>query len=245
LIHHADLNIAATEAIAVSIQRHGAHAIVLPTLPDSANVSSTIRDATRTGIRLAFVGNPAHAVDLGMILPALEAILDENENAMFYWWGCRPGELAYHPQVRQGGPRVESYANHLHRLRGMHIDIALVPMLPTEVNRARSPIKYYDWTALGVPGIYSNILPFESVISPNQNGLLVDDRAESWYNAMKNLCNSPERRTQLGAGAQTHVRFLAAARNQDNLFQQLLQGNYPRKREQSHMSSTAGAYHVA
>ena len=61
-----------------------------------------------------------------------------------------PGERYY---FQQGGI-LDEYMEFLGRL-----DIGIAPLLPTEYNRCRSDVKYLEYAAKGVTGIYSNIGP--------------------------------------------------------------------------------------
>lgn len=207
-IESADFNIVATEELAQSIG-NVVPTIIAKTAPLTFSKSDSHCDKTHHDIRIGFAGQPAHAIDLGLIIPALEAILEEHENVTFYWWGCRPGNLAYHPQVKQGGPIIKSYAIHLERLRRLSIDIALVPLVNSAVNRARTPLKYFDWSTIGVPGIYSDISPYRQVVQQGVNGLLCAEHSGEWHQAMKIMISEQSLRLEMARKAQQHVEQLA------------------------------------
>lgn len=56
-------------------------------------------------------------------------------------------------------------------------DFALAPLADNNINKSKSELKYLEYTALGLPGIYSDNGPFSKVISNEKNGLLVNNNS--------------------------------------------------------------------
>lgn len=187
----------ATEPLRADLANRGINAEVLALLPDPRMFGRPSKYEKKEMLRIGFFGTPAHMLDLGSVLPALENVLNAREQAMFYWWGCRPGPLAYHPQVRQGGPVVDNYERHLQRLHNFGLDIAIVPLLDTEHGRARSPVKYYEYAAAGIPAIFSTVDPYRQCVRPSETGLLVDDSTSAWEAALLRLMDDDALRAHI------------------------------------------------
>lgn len=205
LLERADVVSAASPALQESMRRQGIAAELLPLIPDERLLRPRVPSPESATLRIGFFGSPAHLLDLGSILPAIEATLSAREHVMFYWWGCRPGELAYHPQVRQGGPIVADYESHIARLQKSHLDVAVIPLLNTEHGRARSPVKYYEYGGAGIPGVYSATAPYASCVQNGVTGLLAQDSTTAWTNTMLQLVDNADLRTTLARNAHRDI----------------------------------------
>lgn len=65
-------------------------------------------------------------------------------------------------------------------------DIAVAPLEDTNINRSKSNLKYLEYTAMNIPGIYSNIGPYTE-ISEKNTGIVVNNNTEEWETALINL----------------------------------------------------------
>ena len=65
-------------------------------------------------------------------------------------------------------------------------DIAVAPLEDTNINRSKSNLKYLEYTALNIPGVYSNIGPYKEIGEKN-TGIVVNNTPEEWENALINL----------------------------------------------------------
>ncbi len=206
LLQSSDVGIVSTDEIADNLRLMGFTSECYHTIPQRVvgDLSAETVDH-KTELRIGFCGSPSHLRDLGMILPAIELTLNSLPEARFYWWGCRPGDLAYHPSVRCGGPWIDDYRLHLKRLSRMALDTVLVPSLDTTMNRARSPIKCFDYWQLGVPAIYSNLPLYSKWIDHGSNGMLCGENTNAWVDSMITLAKDNELRTSIARTG--HDRF--------------------------------------
>lgn len=205
------LNVANTvtvsnEAIQANLADNGFHAMIMPTHPDKrlhASEEQTSHDSNT--VRIGFFGTPSHLIDLGSVIPALERVLEICPQVRFFWWGCRPGELTHHPQVRQGGPVVDNYEDHLYRLHQMNLDVVVVPLLESPYANAKSPIKYYEYALAGIPGVYSNTAPYTSRIKHGITGMLASDSTTDWISHLRKLIEDASFRQFIRANAMDDV----------------------------------------
>jgi glycosyltransferase involved in cell wall biosynthesis len=206
LLDHASLITVSTTSLAAELQRSGYPSVPLVTRPSPRQIANDVEARHQSEIRIGFLGNPSHHLDLGSVLPALEEILESHSEVRLYWWGCRPGELAYHPQVRQAGPVITDYETHLQRLQAFGLDLAIVPLLDTPANRVKSAIKYYEFALAGIPAVYSNTLPYSACVRDDFTGLLAEDSTPSWKAAIHRLVSDRGLRARLADGAFAHVQ---------------------------------------
>ncbi len=193
----AGLALVSSPSLIESLAENGYEATTYESNPKIVLQNLMADSGSRDELRIGFVGSPAHSMDLGCILPAIEIALEKLPHAKFYWWGGRPGELSYHPQVRCGGPWTDDYLRHLRRLQRMQLDVAVVPLLDTPVNRSRTPLKCFDNWQLGVPGVYSNIGPYAQVVAHERTGLRIDNTVGDWVDAICRLANEPSLRRHI------------------------------------------------
>jgi len=78
------------------------------------------------------------------------------------------------------------------------IDVGLLPLVQdTKFNKAKSPVKLFEYMAMGKPTISSKIGEAVHIIKDGENGLLASDKGE-FIDKMEVLINSKEMRINLG-----------------------------------------------
>jgi GT2 family glycosyltransferase/glycosyltransferase involved in cell wall biosynthesis len=85
-------------------------------------------------------------------------------------------------------------------------DVALGPLMDSPFNRAKSALKFLDYSAVGLPGIYSRLRPFTEVVEDGANGLLVDNDVDAWREALLRLKHDVQARQEMGSRAHQTVR---------------------------------------
>ncbi len=91
--------------------------------------------------------------------------------------------------------------------------LAIVPLASNEdvdhllYSQYKTPVKYFINGGLGVPTIYSKSPIYESCITENVNGVLVENDVNSWRNALDKLIVNSELRTLIAKNAETDVRL--------------------------------------
>ncbi len=92
---------------------------------------------------------------------------------------------------------IHDYRTYISFLQNNEIDIALVPLENKEFHNYKSNIKYIEFSASGIPAIYSKVVPYLEIIKHNENGLLVNNNKEEWYQATVELINNLELRQKI------------------------------------------------
>jgi processive 1,2-diacylglycerol beta-glucosyltransferase len=137
-------------------------------------------------------GTSTHRSDWALIEEPLAAILAKYGNvAKAVFFGQAPSRFAAHPSVKVI-EFEDRYAQYASRLRTLDIDAALVPLEDNEFNRCKSDIKWLEYSAAGIPGAYSDVMPYRSSIRHRTSGLLVANIADAWFEAMDVLVSDPQ-----------------------------------------------------
>ncbi len=79
------------------------------------------------------------------------------------------------------------------------------PLADNIFNHCKSSIKYLEYSALGIPGVFSRITPYAGLITNSVNGFVASDIHE-WQQAIIRLIEDVQLRVEIGAAAQEGVR---------------------------------------
>jgi glycosyltransferase involved in cell wall biosynthesis len=151
-------------------------------------------------------GTPTHQEDWGIIEEALAKILEiykKDVGAVFF--GELPKRFLNHPSVKLINFQA-NYKPYAECLRELDVHAALIPLENTTFNQCKSNIKWLEYSAAGIPGIFSNIAPYSSAICHGETGLLVDNTTDAWFHGMKELLTKPELASAIIENAQHKVR---------------------------------------
>jgi glycosyltransferase involved in cell wall biosynthesis len=156
---------------------------------------------------IGYMGSTTHLPDLEGIAPALSRLLDRfGSQVRLRFWGAQP------PQALQGRAEVEwiqlgiwDYNDFAGYFTSQESDIFIAPLAEGDFNRCKSAIKFLEYSSRAVPGVYSRIAPYESVVRHGENGFLAST-PEDWESCLARLIEDPELRRQTGGAAAEAVR---------------------------------------
>lgn len=157
-------------------------------------------------LTIVYMGGDSHAPDFEPLVPLLVEVLQlYDERLRFKSIGMQPApELRELPNV-QAIPFQFAYPAYAEFVQRQQFDLAIAPLADNPFNRCKSSMKYLEYSALGVPGVYSRIPPYAGLITEGVNGLLASDLSE-WRQAIYRLIEDPKLRSEIGAAAQDSVR---------------------------------------
>ena len=87
---------------------------------------------------------------------------------------------------------------------GQFFDIGITPLVDNQFNRCKSAIKFFDYSALGMATVASDIGVYTPIRHGN-NGLLVENTEHAWYEALKMVVIDAALRNRLQIAAQRDV----------------------------------------
>ena len=159
---------------------------------------------------IAYMGGASHQADLEEVAPALRAIGQYyRDRVMLYFCGIMPPQELIGASdmcpIRWLAPNVADYARFATMLAGIGAHLFIAPLRNTTFNRGKSPIKFFEYSALGVPGVYSDVTPYSNVVIHGETGLLARD-VDQWQQQLGELIENPAMRQRIGANAQQSVR---------------------------------------
>jgi glycosyltransferase involved in cell wall biosynthesis len=156
---------------------------------------------------IGYMGGQTHAADLEMLLPVLLRLLEAFPGRVtLRFWGIHPpAELGESPRVEWIPLEILDYPEFVRYFSAQTCDIAIAPLVDHPFNRAKSAIKFLEYSALGWPGVYSRLDPYEGLVVSGENGFLACSEQE-WFESLSRLITDPALRLQIAGNAQQTVR---------------------------------------
>ncbi len=176
---------------------------VLPNLlPDALWEPVPPPDRPVTAIGLA--ATPSHLADFAPLRTALAGLarrLDKPVRWVFF--GCAPdGDVFLHATRIAFAADYAAYAARLPRLG---CGVGLAPLADTAFNRAKSPIKWMEYAAAGMAGVFADLPPYQEVVAPGETGLLAGPDPADWVTAVARLVEDAPFRRRLASQAMEAV----------------------------------------
>ena len=176
---------------------------------DSAKAGPTVKKQDGR-IRIGYTGCGNHGGDLEHIKRPLLAILDEFPNVEFVTSGAmRRGrkdapvviehERSY---VLNQWASIDDWPS---AVKGWQMDIGIAPLLDVTFNRAKSNLRWLEYSALGIPTVASNVRPFRDSIEDGKDGFVCASR-KAWYETLRGLIIDAGKRRSVGAAAYKRVK---------------------------------------
>jgi len=177
-------------------------------------------------LTIGYMGGHSHKPDLLAILPALLSIEKKYHPMIkFHFWGIdAPPELAPFSSVDWCPPKSSAYIDFAEYFQSQNADLMIAPLQDTEFNRCKSLIKYFEYSTLGIPGIYSKMLPYDAVIEDSVNGMLASTHQE-WEQAISRLIEDPDLRLTISKNAQENIREKYLLSHNPNILKQIYESH--------------------
>lgn len=115
-----------------------------------------------------------------------------------YKWGTRY-------ESASGAIDIYDWINNKFPLFMEEADIIVAPLQDNKYNRSKSDIKFIETASAMKPGVFSNTRPYADVIEDGVTGYLAQT-SEDWYNKLKQLIESKEKRQEIGNNAYQYVK---------------------------------------
>ena len=156
---------------------------------------------------IGYMGTNTPQPDLDTIAPLLVRLLERyGERLRLRFWSAEPpGVLRSHPQVEWNPIKIDSYAEFAAYFSDQRCDLFVAPLIDSQFNRGKSAIKFLEYSALGIPGVYSRTAPYQAVIQDGHNGFLAATE-EEWEQCLVELIESPDLRARVGKQALSTVQ---------------------------------------
>ncbi len=205
----ADAVTVTTPALAEALQPLNPRIHLLPNYLDDRHWRLAPRAQPGAGepLILGYMGSTTHAPDLEAVSPALAALLARcgERLRLHFWGGPPPAGLRAHPQVGWTDLQLRSYPEFVRYFSAQDCHLCLAPLEDSAFNRCKSAVKFFEYSALGLPGVYGRTAPYEGAVCHGENGFLASTPDE-WLACLTRLVDDPELRLRMGRAAMESVR---------------------------------------
>jgi GT2 family glycosyltransferase len=210
LASNADLITVPSEVLGDRLREYNPRVEILPNcldeslwdIPDKYHV---IKKSSNQ-VKILYMGTLSHERDLEKIRePILQLksdLKDEFEFELVGGFGRKFLANNWYTRIHIPSSAIDylCFVDWFRRQRGRW-HIGLAPLEHTEFNESKSYIKYLDYSAMGLAGIYANNTPYNSVVTDGKNALLVDQNEDSWYQAIQHLIENSSIRSNIASNA--------------------------------------------
>ena len=183
----------------------------------------------RRRVNIGWVGGATHEADLRLLEEVVPRILAKHKHARFFLaHGCP--EFFKHKQDcawrETNDPRYVKWEvcrrcggmdgvkwNHVFKpidkypewVSSLGFDIGVAPLLDNVFNRAKSNLRWLEYSAMGIPTVASPVENFKKSIVPGVTGLFADNTDE-WVYQLSQLIEDKELRLRMGENALSEVK---------------------------------------
>jgi processive 1,2-diacylglycerol beta-glucosyltransferase len=214
LARQSDGMIVSTPALAERLARLRSDVLVVPNALDERLFGSAPEPVVSRSpnVTIGYMGTLTHEADLRLVLAPLRALLRRHA-----------GRVRLELVGGVEGGRVKSLFEGLpFRMRntgGEHAyprfvpwmrqqlrwDVAIAPLVDDAFTRGKSDLKYLDYAALGIPGIFSDVRPYRETVRHRETGLLAANDEKAWAEALDEIVSDGSLRARLAEAARAEV----------------------------------------
>lgn len=126
------------------------------------------------------------------------------ERVRFEFIGWVPDELAAAERVAYFPP-IASYDDYLQFKISRRWDIGIAPLVGGVFEACKTNLKYREYGGCRIAGVYSRVSPYLESVEEGRTGVLADNTADAWIDALERLIESAPLRERIAAAAHEDV----------------------------------------
>jgi len=204
-LRDADGVFATTPLLAEVYSEYNDNVYVLPNCVDF-NIWKPVNLVKDDKVRIVWHGGSSHYEDLHEIGAELVNITNKHKNTKVITCGYEfKGIFKDIPSDQYEHHGWVDMAAHPYKQMLLNSDLAVIPLKDNEFNHSKSPIKWIEYSSLGIPCVLKDIPPYSDVIQHGVNGFLytTTEECEFWIDK---LVDHPDLRNRVGTAAQEFTR---------------------------------------
>ncbi len=155
-------------------------------------------------VRIGFSGCGNHNGDLEIVKPVLLTLLDEYPNLEI----IMSGHFECFKDIKNPRFMVPGRWVNIHEfpymVKGWDLDIGIAPLRDNNFNRAKSNLRWLEYSALKIPTVASDVRPFRESLT--KDNILLAVSKDEWYEKLKLLIENPRTAFNYGTTAYKDVK---------------------------------------
>lgn len=178
--------------------------INLPNFVDFSKfpTKETLCNNRKGEFRIGYAGSPKDDAFQPVFL-ALQEIRDQGWEFSVEFVGFKPKTNF---KIGKLYPFQNSYEEYIQLVHSRKWNLALAPFIDDYFWSFKTDNKYREYSALGIPAIYSNVEPYSSVVTDAENGFLVENEKESWASKILEVLRSEHNLAKISETSNRDVR---------------------------------------
>jgi GT2 family glycosyltransferase len=201
----ADLVSVTTPALRDFVKDYNENVVLLPNYLDDRlwNIQKEAKtNLNKEYVTIGYMGGITHKPDLEYLVPVFREINKRYPKRIrFKFWGVKPPEeVMTIPKVEWIPPTTNKYEDFAKFFQTQSADIFIAPLIDTPFNRSKSAIKFLEYSALGIPGVFSRLETYTGIVTHGHNGFLAYSHDE-WISSLVELIEDEELRCRLAMNA--------------------------------------------
>lgn len=198
-----DMITVTTQKLAEYARQYNANVAVLPNCIDM-DVWWKLPLKPNKRLRVGWSGGVSHYEDWYSIKEPLNVLMRKHQFTLVSQGAHFPGVIEEdNRHLVEVQPWVP-FAAHSYHLMCLNLDIAVIPLADLPFNHFKSSVKWYEFSAMEVPCLVSNILPYKEDIQHGQTALGYSTPQE-FITGLEALLDSAELRSRIGRSARKWV----------------------------------------
>lgn len=155
-------------------------------------------------VRIGWAGGGSHIDDLEYIEQVVNLMLDKFTNIEFVFLGGVIPSLRNKKRV-SGLYKWYPINEYPQMIKDLQIDIAIAPLRDNLFNRAKSNLRWLEYSALKLPTVASDVEPYRKCIEHGKTGFLAVE-PEQWVDYLSELICDESFRKKIGKQAYDEVK---------------------------------------
>jgi glycosyltransferase involved in cell wall biosynthesis len=184
-------------------------------IPNAVDMDDGWRSTPMTGSpdewkRIFWQGGDTHGEDWNECVDAVDALMGERDDLRVVILGYLPPiVISILGRVHWKG-RVEflefnSPETYFAMMKHVRAEVGLAPLRSTMFTQSKSPLKFIEYAAIGMPTVASNERPYADAIKDGEDGYLVRD-SQGWFDSISLFLDDKRRRQAVLEKARRKVR---------------------------------------
>ncbi|KAB2791315.1 hypothetical protein F9K87_22965 [Brucella anthropi] len=224
LLFGADVVLTSTNNLRKKLRKYNADVRVIPnkicgdTWFNDGYLEPPLLNIPISGVKILYMGTFSHAEDLEIVRPALDLLNKNGTKATLYAIGVGKNiesGTVNTIAVPSGWSIYPKFVKWL-RKNANNFDFAVAPLIDNEFNRSKSGLKYMDYGALGLAGLFSESQSYNNTVKHYETGLLVKNTTSHWYSSLKRMSEDADLRHRLASSALQDVQMCHTLNRKDS-----------------------------
>lgn len=156
-------------------------------------------------VKLIYIAGQSHYPDIELIKPALVNISKKyGSKVEFFFYGVEHPIIKLLNNAVHIPSKTYEYKDFAEDVNNLDAAIGIAPLVSNQFNDSKSALKFLEYSAIGLAGVFSNVTTYNQVVEAGVTGLLSASQAE-WEKNINLLIDNDEYRRTIATNAQQKV----------------------------------------